>query len=579
MSTATNFIDVLEQHAAACGNQIVYQFLDNGEQVSQTITYAALAQRARAAASALQQHGKRADRVLLLYPSCIEYMVGFFACLYAGMAAVPIFPPRSGKHNGRLESVLADCDPIVGLTTLKQKQDMRRAFEASEALTALPMLCSDEVPMEEASAFRPIPVDGDVLAFLQYTSGATGQPKGVMVSHGNLIYNERMIQQGFGTTKDSQYVTWLPIHHDMGLIGQMLHSVWLGTTCTFMSPGSFLRRPACWLEAISRFRADVSGAPNFAYDLCVDKIADAQCVGLDLSTWRVAFNGAEPVRHSTLERFARRFAPFGFRRQASYPCYGMAEATLIVSGGVPEAEPVCRWTDKEALGRGMAEFRVSGDSCVVAQVGCGVSLLEQQVRIVNPRSHAVCADGEVGEIWIRGRNVGSGYWNKLELSREVFQAHLSDGDGPYLRTGDLGYLSGGELFITGRLKDVIIVRGVNHYPQDIEQTIGVADEAIARNGAAAFGVDMNGERVVAVVEVERNHLRKVDVATLCGKIRQAVIEIHEVSLADVVLIRPGTLPRTSSGKVQRGRCRELYLAKALDYVDSAVRGANEAIAL
>ncbi len=578
MSMATNFMDVLERHAAAFGNQIVYQFLDNGEQVSETITYSMLAQRARAVASALQQHGNRGDRVLLLYPSCIEYMVGFFACLYAGMAAVPIFPPRSGKHNGRLEGVLTDCDPVVGLTTLKQKQDMRRAFEASVALTALPMLCSDEVPIEEASAFRPVPLDGEVLAFLQYTSGATGQPKGVMVNHENLIYNERMIQHGFRTTKDSQYVTWLPIHHDMGLIGQMLHSVWLGTTCTFMSPGSFLRRPACWLEAISRFRADVSGAPNFAYDLCADKVTDAQCGSLDLSAWRVAFNGAEPVRHSTLERFARRFEPFGFRRQASYPCYGMAEATLIVSGGLADAEPVYRWTDKEALGRGVAEIRAPGDPGAVAQVGCGVSLLEQQVRIVNPRSCAVCADGEVGEIWIRGRNIGGGYWNKPELSRDIFKAHLSDGDGPYLRTGDLGYLSGGELFITGRLKDVIIVRGVNHYPQDIEQTVGVADEALVRNGAAAFGIDMNGERVVSVVEVERNHLRKLDVATLSGKIRQAVIEAHEVSLADVVLIRPGTLPRTSSGKVQRSRCRELYLTKSLDYVNDTRGEVSEAVA-
>lgn len=579
MAELKQFVEVLEQHLDTRGRQNVFLFLEDGEEATASLTYAQLARRAQAVAAELQRYQKPGDRVLLLYPSCIDYMVAFFACLYAGMIAVPIFPPRSSKHNARLEAVVRDCGATLALTTVRQKSDMRLALAASEVFAGVRLLCSDEVPETHAVDFRRVPIAPDTVAFLQYTSGSTGQPKGVMITHANLIYNARMIQAAFLTSAHTIYVTWLPIHHDMGLIGQMLKAVWLGTTCYFMSPVRFLQRPFRWLQAVSRYRAEVSGGPNFAYDLCVDKITEAQAAALDLSHWRVAFNGAEPVRHATLERFARHFSVSGFRRRALHPCYGMAETTLIVSGGHPYAEPVYEWVDKQALGRGVVQPAVPEAMGAQPLVGCGHSLLQQTLCIVDPANLTPCADGHVGEIWVAGEHIGAGYWDKPGATDETFQAHTAGGEGPFLRTGDLGYLSNGDLYVTGRLKDVIIIYGVNCYPQDIEQTVGEADPAMVRHGACAFALrDDNGERVIVVAEVERSHVRKVNATILGMTLRQVVLEQHDVRLADVVLIRPGALPRTSSGKVQRSRCRELYLANKLVVVDATEVELSEAAA-
>ena len=573
-----DYIQVLERAAALSGEQDAYVFLDAGETVTDTVSYRALVRRSQAVAAELQSRCQPGDRVLLLYPSCIDYMVAFFACLYAGLIAVPVFPPRSSKHNSRLEAILADCGAHTALTTSGQLADMRLALAASPALAELTMLCSDTVEITRAEQLRRVDIGSDSIAFLQYTSGSTGQPKGVIVSHGNLIHNQRMIQQGMRTGSDSVIVNWLPIYHDMGLIGSMLHTIWLGTQCVFMAPVTFLQRPLRWLLAVSRYQAYVSGGPNFGYQLCADKISDEQLATLDLSSWRVAFNGAEPVRHATLERFAQRFASAGFRHDALYPCYGMAETTLIASGNRRVGDPVYQWVDKDSLSHGLAIVHHAGDEHTQALVSSGQSLLDQDLRIVDPKTRLQCPEQIVGEIWIAGDHIGGGYWQKPEVNREVFQAWIDGSDaGPFLRTGDLGYLSGGELFVTGRLKDVIIIRGANYYPQDIETSIEAADGAINGGGVAVFGLSgEQQERVIAVAEIERSQMRKFSPAVLSAKLRQWVLERHELLLGEVVFIRPGTLPKTSSGKVQRSFCRQLYLAGELSPIEQTVAQEVEA---
>jgi acyl-CoA synthetase (AMP-forming)/AMP-acid ligase II len=563
-------VDLLLLRATHSGEKTAYTFLENGEDVSESINYRAFGERVLSLAAALQQRFSHGDRVLLFYPSCIDYMVALFACLCAGIVAVPLFPPRGNKRDLRLEAVARDCKPLAALTSSKQLLQMRAALAVSPDLALLEILCTETVSRAEASAWRHPDVNSGTIAFLQYTSGSTGLPKGVMVSHGNLIQNQKMIRAGFRSDPDADYVTWLPIYHDMGLVGNMLHSFWLGSGCVFMAPAAFLQRPIRWLEAISRFRARISGGPNFAYELCADRISEAQRQALDLSTWQIAFNGAEPVRHATLERFAKMFSLQGFSINSFYPCYGMAETTLIVSGGVPSDPPAYKWVDKAHLTRGqIVDDAPEGQ----ALVGCGRSLPGQTLRIVDPVTRTPCPQNSVGEIWVAGPSVASGYWNRPEMNAEVFNARIAGSDeGPFLRTGDLGFLDGDELFITGRIKDVIIVHGANHYPQDIEATVEVADPSVNQAGVAAFGVyDGKGERVVVVVEVARTSLRKIDPKALTGRIRQCVLEQCEIVVDDVVLIRPATLPKSSSGKVQRSRCRALYLANDLDLATTGSR--------
>lgn len=569
-----HYNDLLDYRATHQGSQIAYSYLEDGENITASVTYREFASQVKDVAVELKRYANPGDRVVLLYPSGIDYMVAFFACLYAGLIAVPAFPPRNSKHNARLVAIVKDSGARIALTTQAQLRQMETGIAASEELAALRFLCNDAVPQGGGTGCASADISAETIAFLQYTSGSTGQPKGVMVTHANLIYNQRMLRVGFATHEGATLVTWLPIYHDMGLIGKMLHAFWLGGHCVVMSPIAFLQRPVRWLKAISRFKAHCSGGPNFAYDLCCDKISAEQKAELDLSSWHTAFNGAEPVRRHTLERFSQAFAMTGFKHEALLPCYGMAETTLIVSGRSPTPGPVYRHLDPAAFGTGRAIRSDGADAYAI--VGCGHSLLDQAIRIANPHTLAACRPGEVGEIWVAGPHVASGYWEKPETNAATFGAHLSDtGEGPFLRTGDLGYLDGGELYVSGRLKDVLIVRGVNKYPQDIEATVENADTAINTAGVAAFMVDDGREeRVVVVAEVTRAGIRKADPQTVTAGIRRLVLETHEVVLSDVVLIRPATLPKTSSGKVQRAQARALYLADQLSRIDREVATAD-----
>jgi acyl-CoA synthetase (AMP-forming)/AMP-acid ligase II len=574
-----NFVDLILYRTSQSAQETAYTFLENGEVASESITYGQLRERVLALAAALQQQCAPGDRVLLLYPPCVDYMIGFLACLCAGTIAVPLFPPRGTKHNYRLEAIARDCQPRLALISTKRLPRKNTSLQEQSGLASLQLLCSDSIDPANASAWRKPTISSATIAFLQYTSGSTGLPKGVMVSHGNLIHNEQLMQACYGTDASSTVVTWLPIYHDMGLIGNMLAAFWLGSTCVFMASAAFLQRPIRWLQAISDYRGYFSGAPNFAFDLCVERISEEQKQRLNLSSWKIAFCGAEPIRLETLERFANAFVARGLSRDSLWPSYGLAEATLMVcASGSGSRDLVPRkYVDKDELTRRRAVATHNGNSHTL--VSCGRTAMGQTIRIVNEVTNKMCGPGEIGEIWVSGGSIAQGYWNREETNSETFRARIAgSSEGSFLRTGDLGFIDDGDLYITGRIKDVIIIRGANHYPQDIEQTIEAADRAVNRAGAAAFGIcDSEVERVVAVVEVARTSLRKVDVEALIQTIRRGVVEAHDIALSDVMLIRPGSLPKSSSGKVQRGQCRSMYLANELEKFSARNVTATDAI--
>ena len=407
---------------------------------------------------------------------------------------------------------------------------------------------------------------------MQYTSGSTGQPKGVMLSHANLVRNCELIGQGFDTIGDrfdsraaaEAGFSWLPTYHDMGLVGGVLKPLWRGRPSVLMPPMAFLQKPIRWLRGITRFRSTISGGPNFAYGLCNDKITAAECEGLDLSCWEVAFNGAEPIRADTLERFTEKFAPYGFRAEAFYPCYGMAETTLIVTGGHRLTLPVVRAFETKALEQGRGVAPRSAEAAARQLVGCGQPLPGVTLKIVDPESRRPLPENQIGEIWIRGASVGLGYWSKPEEDACTFGAQLANGcHEPFLRTGDLGFINDGELFVTGRCKDVIIIHGRNLHPHDIELTVAESHPALRPDSGAAFSVDEDGEeRLVIVQEVEREH-RQVPADDIISSIRRSVWEDHQVAPHTVFLLRTGKLPKTSSGKVQRRACKEHFIAGKL----------------
>ncbi|HEY3571967.1 MAG TPA: amino acid adenylation domain-containing protein, partial [Thermoanaerobaculia bacterium] len=544
---------LLRARAAERPEQVAFTFLTDGESEGVSLTYGELDRRAAGVAAALAASVPPGERALLLYPPGLDFIVAFFGCLYAGVVAVPAYPPRpNDRSQSRLRAIAHDATPRAALTTaaiLAGTVEPRGLLAVAPELGGLRWIATDSLSGDNGSPL-PEPAPGSI-AFLQYTSGSTATPKGVMVTHANLLHNERMIGAAFDMDESSMVVGWLPLYHDMGLIGNVLQPLHAGGRCVLMSPVAFLQRPMRWLEAISRHRGTVSGGPNFAYELCLRKAAPEALAGLDLSSWKVAFNGAEPVRASTLERFAEAFAACGFRREAFYPCYGLAEATLFVTGG-------------------------HGSRVERERVSCGRIWMGQRVVTVGPETGEERPAGEEGEIWISGPSVARGYWENEEATARDFHAFLPTGEGPFLRTGDLGFLSGGELYVTGRLKDLIILRGRNHYPQDVELTAERGHPDLQPGGGAAFSVEIAGEeRLVVVHEVARH--RRGGVEEIAEAVRRAVAAEHEVQVHEVVLIRQAGLPKTSSGKVQRRLCRELYLRDELPVVGrSALAAADPA---
>ncbi|MEM9483930.1 MAG: thioester reductase domain-containing protein [Cyanobacteria bacterium P01_F01_bin.116] len=565
----STIVELLQYRATYQPDKIAYTFLQEGEVEAGNLSYQELGQQANSIATYLKQHTQPGDRALLLYPpSGLEFISAFMGCLYAGVVAVPAHTPRRNQKLSRLEAIVNDAQPSIVLTTLSILTSLQQQWPKHPQLGNLSCIATDQITTLETFDDQA-PIAADTLAFLQYTSGSTGNPKGVMVSHGNILYNQRMIKTAFQNDEADLCVGWLPLFHDMGLIGNILQSLYVGTHCVLMSPAAFLKRPIRWLQAISDYGATTSGGPNFAYDLCVNRISSEQKTTLDLSSWQLAFNGAEPIRAKTLQRFSDAFSDCGFQSAAFYPCYGMAETTLLISGGTPAHQPVLRHVQAAALEHHQVNFLKHPQPESRTLVSCGSAVLEQDILIVEPGTRVKCQLDQVGEIWVAGEHVAQGYWNQAAATEATFSAYVAGTQtGPYLRTGDLGFVdSTGELFVTGRLKDVIIIRGRNYYPQDIEHVAQSSHAALSLNGGAAFSVDVDAqEQLVIIHEVERHFLRNLNVAEIVSAIRQAVSDSFGLQVYSVVLLRPHSLLKTSSGKVKRQECCRAYLNDRLNQV-------------
>lgn len=605
VASTSNLISLLQYRAVNQPQHKAYTFLRNGETELINLTYQDLDLEAKNLAAKLQSLKFTGERALLLYPPGIEFISAFFGCLYAGVIPVPLYPPKRNPNLSRLQLIMLNAEAKLALTTQSILENIEKHFVSTPDLAELTWLTTDNGQENLANQWCFPQIVSDSTAFLQYTSGSTGNPKGVMVTHDNLLHNETMIHQAFGHTHQSSVVGWLPVFHDMGLIGNILQPLYLGIPCILMSPVDFLQKPYRWLKAISDYRATTSGGPNFAYDLCVNKITPEQIETLDLSRWEVAFTGAEPIRAETLDAFANKFAPCGFRKEAFYPCYGMAEATLFITGGIKSQAPNLKTVDEEALRDNRVIEVTSEQPKNRTLVGCGKEWLGQTVKIVDPETLTECNNNQVGEIWVSGDSVAQGYWQQPEKTQETFRAYLADSQvGPFLRTGDLGFLSPeGELFVTGRLKDVIIIRGRNHYPQDIEHTVEHSHQGLIRHRSAAFTVQVNGtEKLVVVAELERRyHQRRQQSSVvppqqerrkfgdrrqpdsldpgfdvklsnppifdeIVRNIKMSVSKHHGLQVHRVLLLRIGTIPKTSSGKIQRYACRQGFLDNTLNII-------------
>ncbi|CRM12377.1 non-ribosomal peptide synthetase [Pseudomonas sp. 58 R 3] len=546
-------VQSLQHRAAQTPDQVALRFLAESAADSVVLSYRDLDQRARTIAAALQANAALGDRAVLLFPSGPDYVAAFFGCLYAGVIAVPAYPPESTKrhHQERLLSIISDAEPRLLLTIASLADGLAQIENAP------PVLSVDT--LENAGNWVEPELQAHDIAFLQYTSGSTALPKGVQVSHGNLVANEVLIRRGFGIDlhPDDVIVSWLPLYHDMGLIGGLLQPIFSGVPCVLMSPAYFLGRPLRWLEAISEYGGTISGGPDFAYRLCSERVSETALERLDLSKWRVAYSGSEPIRLYTLERFAEKFAVCGFTPNSFFASYGLAEATLFVAGGSRgQGIPALR-VDEQALAANRAE---PGQGSAI--MSCGTSQPEHAVLIVDPHTLTELPDNRVGELWAAGPSIAHGYWRNPEASAKTFVQHAGR---TWLRTGDLGFIRDGEVYITGRLKDLLIVRGHNLYPQDIEQTVERDVEVVRKGRVAAFAVNHQGlEGIGIAAEISRSVQKILPPDALIKAIRQAVAEAYQEAPSVVVLLNPGALPKTSSGKVQRSACALRHADGSLD---------------
>jgi acyl-CoA synthetase (AMP-forming)/AMP-acid ligase II len=538
--SAETIAEVLRRRAELTPHKRVFLFLDRGEHEGASCTFAQLDRRARAIARRLAALGARGKQVLLPNPPGLEFVANFFGCLYAGAVAVPACSSLlSVRKHDRLRCVVEDAEvEFILAASTDSLTSFRESIAGEEWISRVTLLATDQVPETEAAEWSPANCGADNVAYIQYSSGSTSSPKGVVISHRNVMCNQWMFQQTLRTSEDSVVVSWLPHFHDMGLVAIMQRAIYVGMSVVLMAPLEFIRRPVQWLRAISRYRASISMAPNFAYDLCVERVKDEAIAELDLSCWEVALNGSEPVKAETMKRFAEKFGKTGFRTESFYPGYGLAEATVFVCSRVPSQPVVSRRQ----------------------VVSCGPASASERVLIVDPKTHRRCSEGTEGEIWVAGPHVAQGYWKRPDETRDAFKAYLNDnGTGPFLRTGDLGFLLDGELHVTGRLKELIILHGKNHYPQDIEATVATSHPLLRRDCGAAFSIEVTGrEELVVLQEVKRQTPAEKSFEIRCA-IRQALAEDRAIKPHSVVLLKPNTIPKTSSGKIMRSACRADFL--------------------
>lgn len=566
LTEVNHLIDILNHRAQYQPQKTAYTFLVDGEIEGKRLTYQGLLQEAKAIAVKLQSVALKGDRALLLYPSGLDFVTGFFGCLLAGIVAIPANLPKKNQKMERLTSIIENAEASLILTTESQLSGLKSQLDIENVT----YFATDTLNNVNLGDWQPTRLQKDTLAFLQYTSGSTGNPKGVMVNHENLLTNLRDLDLGWDHDENSIMVTWLPTFHDMGLIYGMLLPFYKGFPCYMMPSVAFLQRPHRWLKAMSDYHATHTAAPNFAYQRCVEKITEEQLKELDLSSWKVALNGAETVRKEILTEFADKFAPCGFKFSTFCPGYGLAEATLKVSALRYNQVAQSYRVEKEALTRNQIVITQDLNNSQEI-VGCGQTEIETDIVIVNPDTCKRCQSNEVGEIWVKGKTIPQGYWQNAEATKHTFKAFTADtNEGPYLRTGDLGFLYQGQLYITGRLKDVIIIHGGNYYPQDIEQSVEQCYPDFRPSCTAAFSVEKEGkEQLIVVQEVERTAIRRFDLKKATEAVRRTVFQDHELQVSDIVFIKPASIPKTSSGKIQRRACREQYLNGQLTLIKSS----------
>jgi acyl-CoA synthetase (AMP-forming)/AMP-acid ligase II len=564
-------IQLLRWRAVEQPERLAYTFLTDGKTESSVLSYAELDRQARAIAALLQQQTASGERALLLYPQGLEVIAAFLGCLYGGVIAIPVPPPDAGRLKRtlpRLRAIVQDAQATVVLTNTRILSIFEDAGLEFPEFDTIRWIDTEQVDLQLAESWQEPEINSDDIAYLQYTSGSTSTPKGVMITHKNVMHHSAYLQRACGYDSDSVTVTWMPYFHDYGLVEGLLQPLYNGTPCYVMSPFAFIKQPVRWLQAIARYRATHSQAPNFAYEQCIRRVKPEQRDALDLSSWRAAGNAAEPINPRVLRQFFEYFEPSGFRWDSFAPAYGLAEATLLVTTSPRPSEPVVCVLDPAALERNQIVEASYEQDVVRIIAGCGRQVCETQIAIVNPDTLVRCAPDEVGEIWVADAGVAKGYWQRPEESDRTFRAYTADSkEGPFLRTGDLGFIQNGELFVTGRIKDLIIIRGTNHYPQDIEWTVQQLHPALRPDYGAAFSIEIDGEeRLVVVQEVERQQ-QNIDFDQVIGEIRQAIAEQHELQVYAVVLAKPGNILKTSSGKIQRRACRTSFLAGTLDVLE------------
>jgi len=554
MSDALTILDLIHRWGLIRPDRPAFRFLRGDDPAGDELTFAALHHYTFALARTLHARVPPGSRAVLLFDTEPGFVVSFFGCLAAGVIAVPADPPHGRRAWSGIERIVADCEPALILTSAVIRQRWDDELSRLAVAKNLQVLTVDDALAAGDGDGQPAATRHDGVAFLQYTSGSTAHPKGVMVTHANIMANVRMLEEAFALDADEQIVGWLPLFHDMGLVGFVLVPVYLGCTSTILSPAAFLEKPVRWLRAIARYRGTISSSPNFAYDLCCAKIRPGDRSDLDLSSWRAALNGSEPVSMRTLRRFEETFAANGFRAGAFRPCYGLAETTLLASAADGDRPvrilPGGRTADRVAD----AAFRIESAEIV----GCGRPRGGAAVAIVDPSTGVECHPGDVGEVWCRGDHVAAGYWRQPAPTADAFGARLANrpDEGPYVRTGDLGCVDAGELFLVGRIKELIIVRGRNVPPQDIEETVAGAHDALRAGHVAAVALTSETEQPLAIVaEIEREYWRTFDPEEVVDAILQAVQAESGLAVTAVTLLRPGGMPKTTSGKLRRLECR------------------------
>jgi acyl-CoA synthetase (AMP-forming)/AMP-acid ligase II/aryl carrier-like protein len=579
----TTIIERMREHVHARPEAIAFRYLNDLSSTPEELNFRQLWEEAGAIAQFLRTSAPTGSRVMLLFQPGLAYIRAFYGCLIAGMIAVPLYPPRRNVKSDRIIKVAQSCQSTLALTTEPELCAVELAWdEQNTEGRQLRLHAVDAITGVPGQVVKASPVDADAAAFLQYTSGSTGIPKGVIVTHNNIAANATHLSLMSTGNGGDIFVNWLPLFHDLGLVTAVLWPVWLGATSILMAPATFVRKPALWLKAITRYRGTMCGAPNFAFELCAAKVSDTELADIDLSSWRIAYNAAEPVRATTLDKFAARFGASGFRPQAFYPSYGMAEATVFISGGDAAAHPITLTVDQRALADFHLGFVGADHPDATRIVACGAAYAPHDMRVVHPDTMRAQPDGAVGEIWFAGPSVSPGYWEQEALTRETFGQRIANDDSSYryLRTGDLGVMHEGQVYVTGRIKDLIILRGRNYYPQDIEASAASAHPAVRPGHVAAFAASgADGEQMV-VAELEREHFRAADPEGIFAAIRRQVMLDHEVNVDRLVLLRPYRIPMTSSGKIQRRQTRDMLNSDSLDVLaQSSLAGERDARAI